>query len=1842
MTDERLGTLTRTQYLIWLGQRLNPEAPLYNMIQTFRWRGRVDAAAFARAFAGVVRGSDALRTVVRESADGPEQVVLAEPPAALEQVDLSRAPDQEVALQAWVSARQTRLLDLGRCLYDSALLKLADDDWVWYLCQHHLITDGWSFRVVYARQAALYAGETGRDWPQFAAYRDYERAQRTAPEAEPVERFWRERVSGPHDPLDYFGRPPIRRGSASQRIVLELGPERSAALRDLAGRPGFRTFSRDMALASLFATALSAHLHRLSGVEHVLVGTPFHNRPTPDFRDTVGVFIEIGPLHLHVRPDDTFAMLYKRVLTEMQAGLRHARPGITIAERNRAYDVLLNYVNVAFPDFAGLRPQVDWVHAGHGDQHNSLRLQVADFAATGRFCLHFDFNTSVFSPNQQTWMIAQFERVLDALLADPDRPINTVSLQTADEQRRLVAAYNTSAAAYPRDRTVIELFEAQAARTPDAIALAYGRQEADRLGECALSYAELNARAQQLATTLRRQGVGRDTLSVVYLDHSPEVVISLLAILKAGGAYVPVDPSYPAARVAFMLSDIAAGRPDTTPLLLTTRDKAAAFSGLAQARVLLVDDPTSFARANGGWAFPRPRDLAYTIYTSGSTGTPKGVMIEHQSLVNYIWWAAGVYAGRQPKTWALFSSLAFDLTVTSIFTPLITGGQILIYREDAGVRGSAVLKVAADGRADICKLTPAHLALIKDEPLADTRLRVFIVGGEDFKTELARAVVRTYGPTEVALFNEYGPTEATVGCMIHRFDPEGDPALSVPIGMPAANAGIYVLDPHLNPTPTGVIGEMYLAGDGLARGYFNRPALTDERFLHLDGPRAEGIAPRLYKTGDLARWLPNGKLEFLGRADHQVKVGGARIELGEIEARLLAHPQVREAVVVVSGASARDSEHVPTCTRCGLAANYPGVDYDDHGVCNFCRAYDGYKDKAQAYFKNMDALRALAEHIRAERRPGSDYDCVVLFSGGKDSTYMLYQVVALGLKPLVFSLDNGFISDQAKGNIRRVVDSLGVDHVFGRTEHMNAIFVDSLKQFANVCNGCFKTIYTLAINLAREKGIGTIFTGLSRGQFFETRLTPDLFEGPGLDPDAIDDAILAARKVYHGKDDVISRSLDVDVFRDEQVLDQIRFVDFYRYCAVGLDELYAFLDQHAPWIRPSDTGRSTNCRINDVGIYLHKKLRGYHNYALPYAWDVRLGHKQRQAALEELNDSIDEADVRRMLAQIGYDGPEAAPEGGRLAAYVVAEPPLTRAEVRAFLAEHLPDYMLPAYVVNLPALPLTSNGKVDRAALPPPFNERPDLDSGYAAPRTATERVLAEIWAKALRLDRVGIHDNFFELGGDSIITLQIAARASQAGLALTPMQLFQSQTIAALAATLGIAPTRVTAEQGPVSGPVPVTPIVRWYLDHSQGGIVPWAQTLTVELKRPITVAALERALQRLRAHHDALRLTLDDAGRLAIAPALDAPIVQTGGDALAALDPRQGRMIVAILLKEATPQATEAGGRPSAADASPSAADASPSAADASPSAVQIAIHHLAIDGVAWWPLLQDLETLLDDPEHALPAKTTSFKAWAERVQADGPAAAEREAGYWRAQTARVRPSTGPAREDGHQTLTLDPETTAGLLQRLPREHKAQLLDALVGALAQSAPEPALSLMLEAHGREPVFDEVDVSRTLGWFTSQYPLVLERQPGPAQALSAATAALKAVPRHGFDYGVLRYVAHDPALQATPAVLVNYLGQLDGLLSDSDWLSVADGLRLLRPADAPRPYALEINARVSGGQLWVDFTFDTQVYAPGTIAGWATGVSATLQAMLTEPTAPAVDPALSAAELDDILAEFAE
>ncbi|MEO0768470.1 MAG: condensation domain-containing protein [Cyanobacteria bacterium J06649_4] len=1012
--------------------------------------------------------------------------------------------------------------------------------------------------------------------------------------------------------------------------------------------------------------------------------------------------------------------------------------------------------------------------------------------------------------------------------------------------------------------------------------------------------------------------------------------------------------------------------------------------------------------------------------------------------------------------------------------------------------------------------------------------------------------------------------------------------------------------------PLGSVGEIFIGGPGLAREYLNRPELTVERFIEWNGQR-------LYRTGDLGRWLVSGELAYLGRCDRQVKIQGHRIELGEIEAAISAHPDVGLSAVSVVKPKVEQFVSTPPaslshCTRCGLASNYPGISFDQAGVCNICRTYETYQHRAAQYFRTFEQLRERLDTGRS-RKPAKNtkgYDCMMLLSGGKDSTYALAQLVHLGYKVFSFTLDNGYISEGAKDNIRRVVEALGVDHVFGTTPAMNEIFVDSLERHCNVCNGCFKTIYTLSMQMAYDMGIPCIVTGLSRGQFFETRLSEEwftqLFGQETFDPDRIDETIIEARKVYHRSQDAVSEHMDVDVFKTDDIFEAVEIVDFYRYCDVELAEMLAFLKDKLPWIRPADTGRSTNCLINNAGIFVHTQERGYHNYALPYSWDVRMGHKTVEECIDELNDEIDTADVKRILKEIGYKTVDTTK--AQLAAYYVpsVESSVPPTDIRDFLTQRLPKNLVPAHLIPLTEMPLTANGKLDIAALPDPRTYRSQQQqarqSTFVPPQTATEKTLAQLWRQVLHVDRVGLQDDFFELGGDSIMAIQIAARMAEAGFIISPNQIFQQSTLAELAA---VAIPEVAGADEPVTGSVPLTPIQQNFFEIASPEPDQFTQTVVLEVSTSLKAEILQQAIAQLIAHHDSLRLSFRESASdwtqqyeetvvaadiwhadvsKKINPA--ETISATVAELQCQLNIATGDLVRAALFEMGEGKSQQ----------------------------LALVIHHLAVDAVSWQTLLKDLETLYralsQNQTASLPLKTSAFKTWAEGLQ--NLTAEQANADYWlaaKAKTGRLRTYSVSISEQ--QNVSQTEETAVVLSQHLSDEltqplqqssNSERIQELLLTALTLSVseqlaafgePVDSIRVALESHGREEsIVPNARLVRTVGWFTSLFPVTLPCKASATETLHAVKTTLQNVPQHGIGYGILRYLG-EPEItrqlkaQPQPDILFNYLGRLDQLLPTQSIFHLAQPLQVSRSPKQARPYWLDVSAFITAGRLQIDW-----------------------------------------------------
>ena len=665
--------------------------------------------------------------------------------------------------------------------------------------------------------------------------------------------YWVERLSGcvPQVtlPVDYQ-----RKQRTSEQAVVQtrLNAALYERLRALTADSAFLTYT---ALLS----ALEVCMLQYTGNREVLVGSPAQQ--------------ELGRANALVVRNQlderaTFKGLLEQVRQTLLAGYGceeypYERLAQELGWSRAPFDVL-----VGLAGFHGELPEVG--------QSLTLRFEQAgeELLAT------LEYGAESYQEESVRALWRQFERVLRTGLAGGEKQLAELGRLSEAEQWRVVQEWNESTVSYPGASCIHELFEQQVARDGEAVAIVYEGQT--------LSYVELNQRANRLAHYLLKYGLKPGMRVGIYLEHSATEVAALLAVLKAGGTYVPLEPAHPSTRLAYIIEDAQ------LELVLTQQHLANRLATTTAPLVLLDDESEVWEESEESNPLQQaqPGDLAYVIYTSGSTGQPKGVEISHGALVNYIWWAKEVYLQGEPLASALYSSLAFDLTVTSLYVPLVSGNRLLIYGWEG--KEPPLLRIVEEGQVGVLKLTPSHLALLRGRELRQGGVRRLIVGGEALTTELAHEVWESFGGA-VEILNEYGPTETTVGCMLHRYEVEQDQRAAVPIGRAAGNMQLYLLDERQQPVAENVLGELYIAGAGLAQGYLGQPGLTAARFV----PNPFVAGERMYKSGDLARRLANGKLEYVGRRDEQVKFHGYRVEWAEIEWALQQHPQVRESVVRV-------------------------------------------------------------------------------------------------------------------------------------------------------------------------------------------------------------------------------------------------------------------------------------------------------------------------------------------------------------------------------------------------------------------------------------------------------------------------------------------------------------------------------------------------------------------------------------------------------------------------------------------------------------------------------------------------------------------------------------------------------------------------------------------------------------------------------------------------------------------------------------------------------------------------------------------------------------------------------
>ncbi|MFB7333683.1 amino acid adenylation domain-containing protein [Streptomyces adustus] len=878
------------QQRLWLLDQLQPGRPDYNMPAAVRFTGRLDRDAALAALRAVVERHAVLRSRIVLGPDGPRQRTEPADVFVPETTDLSDLDPQRAEARAreLAEADAARPFDLARApLLRARLIRLAAEDHLLVVVVHHLAFDGWSVGVFWSDFVTAYRAATDRgpaSAPLPTGYRDFAAWQRerlTGALLDGQLAYWRQRLTATAPlelPTDHPR--PAEPSGRGDHVDFTLPPALVTGLRTLGKR-------QDATLFMVLLAGFQALLARWSGGTDIAVGAPIAGRERAELESLIGFFVSTLVLRTDLSGDPSFEELVTRAReTALGAYAHQDVPFERLVEevqperdlsRHPLFQVMLvlNDETGELPAPPGLT--VEPVVLGNGGSKFDLSLYLTEDA--DGLHGHAVFATDLFDRGTVLRMTRSFARLLEAAVAAPGLPFGELELLDAAEREELTHGLNATDVPVP-ETTVHDLIARQSARAPRAVAVRDERRT--------LTYAELDERAERLAGALRSRGVGPESVVAVRVERSVDLPVSLLGVLRAGAAYVPVDPAYPRDRVELMLADSGAR------VLLTDGDDAQdAVRPPAGVETLRVADAVTEPRRPA--AAPRraaPDGLAYLIYTSGSTGRPKGVMVPHRGVVNFALDMARRLEITEADVVAAVTTASFDIAVMELLVPLVRGATVHIVPRDTARDGGLLAKELDRAGATLVQATPATWYLLMQSGWRNPLVRA-LCGGEALPPVLAERLRAAVG----GVWNVYGPTETTIWSTAHKLGDEA-PGRPVPIGRPLANTRVHVLDDRLNPLPTGVYGELYIAGDGVVRGYAGRPGLTADRFLP-DPFAAPG--GRMYRTGDLVRRLPDGTLEYRGREDGQVKVRGHRIELGEIETAMARHPEVAEAAVAVRG-----------------------------------------------------------------------------------------------------------------------------------------------------------------------------------------------------------------------------------------------------------------------------------------------------------------------------------------------------------------------------------------------------------------------------------------------------------------------------------------------------------------------------------------------------------------------------------------------------------------------------------------------------------------------------------------------------------------------------------------------------------------------------------------------------------------------------------------------------------------------------------------------------------------------------------------------------------------------------
>jgi amino acid adenylation domain-containing protein/non-ribosomal peptide synthase protein (TIGR01720 family) len=1469
--------LSEGQKGLWMLQNVSPDMSSYNIPLCFCIRQKLDIEKFKQACNFILQQYPILTSVFGEEDGIPYQIVQPSQPLAWLQEDISTLESDEILPYLRTKTKEPFSLENGP-LMRIQLLSRSEQEHIVLITVHHIIFDGSSSLLLVKTLLGAYrdlsSGKEPGEKPLSTSFNDFvewEQAMLSSKEGEEHRSYWRQQLSGTLPILELpTDRPRFSsQSSQGQTYTSLLSPELTKGIKSFAQ-------AQHMNFSIVLLGIFKVLVYRYTGLEDIIVGMPAIGRPAERFDSQIGYFINMLPIRSQVGDEQYFSKFIKNLQLTVVDGLDHAAYPFPVLVREinvprgqtnaPVFQVAFIYQNFlqssnsnAIEDQCQNSLRIAFMEDIHQEGEFELALEIFDQG--DRFTLNIIYDSDLYDISTIQRMMGHYIKLAEEVVNNPNLTLGEYSLMSKEEQATILIDWNATQADYPKDKTIHQLFEEQVERSPENTAVIFE--------ESSLTYRQLNDKANQLARVLREKGVTPNSMVGIMVERSLEMIIGIMGIVKAGGGYLPISPDTPAERISYMLKDSEAN-------IVLTQNRfihKAHFDGITidlEKNELYVGEKGNLENVNS------PSNIVYVIYTSGSTGKPKGVVIEHHSLINRLHWMQKSYPIEKSDTILQKTPYTFDVSVWELFWWYLQGSRVCFLKPGYEKDPSKIVDEIERSSITTMHFVPSMLNAFLEYMEADIDLKrlssliqVFASGEALSLQQVKRFNKLLYERNNTKLINLYGPTEATIDVSYFDCSP-GEDLHVIPIGKPIDNCKLYVLDKKRRPQPVGMTGELYIAGDGLARGYLNRPELTTEKFV--PDPFVPG--ERMYLTGDLARWLPDGNIEYLGRIDHQVKIRGFRIELGEIENRLQSYEAIKEAVVITK-----------------------------------------------------------------EGKEGSKYLC----------------------------------------------------------------------------------------------------------------------------------------------------------------------------------------------------------------------------------------------------------------------------------GYIVAQEEINVTEVKEYLSKELPEYMIPAYIIQLEKIPLTSSGKADRKALPEPDGSSITTGTGYEAPRNEIENILVEIWQEVLEITNIGINNNFFALGGDSIKAIQVIARLQRRKLKLDVKNLLTNPVIKELSKYVIRGVNEL--DQGVVIGQVELTPIQKWFFTKNFTNMHHWNQAVMLYNKYGLNETAIRKVFQKIVEHHDILRstYTINKEEIVQTIRSIREELFTlsvydfTGDDEYGQKITAESNHIQSSININSGPLVKLGLFRTKEGDH------------------LLIVIHHLVVDGLSWRILLEDFQIAysqsISNAEIKLPEKTESYIAWAKKLK-DYANSKQllNESGYWHdienteivslpKDNQIVKDKTG---DSEIITSTLSEVETEILLRQVNTAYNTEINDILLTSLGLAFKDwsgiEKVLINLEGHGREQDFLNINIARTVGWFTSIYPVILDftQTDDISQQIIRIKENLRQIPQKGIGYGISRYLTSSEnkgrvILNREPEIIFNYLGQFDQDINKEVFeLSRFPSGRNVSQ-DSERSNALDIIGVIVDGKLSITFNYNKYEYDKNTI-----------------------------------------